>query len=83
MQMLHASAGPNRASDPELLFDTCRTFIPAPFAINGKSAPLGTTPWALLRGHSIQPFIGLDRGCARPYMAGLSFNSASGKRGIR
>jgi hypothetical protein len=44
MYKLHAATGPNRVSDLELLFCTCYTSTPAPFAIVGRIASIGAVP---------------------------------------
>jgi hypothetical protein len=77
MQMLHAATGPNRASCLELLFDTCRTFTPAPFETIGKSAPLGNMPWSPIREHFPRAATHLQHECIQSHIAGASLNSAS------
>jgi hypothetical protein len=76
MQMLHAAAASNGASFLELRFCTCSDSIPAPFAINGKSAPIGTMPWKPKTGHSVQAATCFGRECFQSHSTGAGLDSA-------
>jgi hypothetical protein len=77
MHKLHATTGPNRASGPELLFCTCFTSIPAPFAIIGKLSAFRDYALETLLGRWCLAATRLESACIQSHSAGASVFSTS------
>ena len=77
MHKLHATTGPNSASGPELLFCTCFTSIPAPFAIIGKLSAFRDYALETLLGRSCRAATRLESACIQSHGAGASVFSTA------